>query len=105
MTCAFSIVVFATYEADLTTRMTVQEQESPFRSFSDIAQSNRHCVVVFAGGSDYQILKGADPNSALGQIYQQVSSDKEKFIIKPTDCPLACRINLFSSQLVRNIIV
>ena len=89
-TCIFGTVIFATYEADLTTRMTISLEPTIPKSFSDIATSNEYKVMTYAGGSSLQALRNAEDGSALRKIYEQVNSDREEFLFGVT-CDDQCR--------------
>ena len=80
--------------------MTLQEKESPLRSFSDIADSKQHFALAFVGGSDYETLESAAPESALGRIFSQVNSDREKFPMTPLVCQVPCRKSRLEPPLV-----
>ena len=92
ITSIFGILIFATYEADLTTRMTVQESATPLRSFSEIAESPDHNMFTYTGigGFYYNLLKAAKPGTGLSKVYSQVASNPEKWTTR-ADCDNACR--------------
>ena len=85
----FGIVIFATYEADLTTRMTVQESDVPLRSFGDIANSENHFITTYLGGAYHVMLSSAEPDTAFGKLYRQIQTDEKKYTFHP-DCELSC---------------
>ena len=86
MTCLFGIVIFATYEADLTTRMTVKQREFPLRSFQDVLEAGKK-LIVRTGTSQVSVLRNAKPGSTLNVMYE--SMEDWQFISDP-NCDNEC---------------
>ena len=93
VTCLFGIVIFRTYEADLTTRMTVQEVDIPLQSFMDIANSGKYSITTFLGGAYNVMMRSAEPGTAFGKLYRQIQTDEKKYTVHPT-CEQRCIWNL-----------
>ena len=83
----FGIVLFASYEADLTTKMTIQEQALPLRSFEDIYNSEDNKVVVRAQTAQWTMLKKAKEGSAMRRIFEGMG--EEQIVVDP-NCKNPC---------------
>ena len=93
-------MIFAVYEADLTTRMTVQDQNIAIRTFEDIANSE-HQVVALLGTSSYNLMKFSDPESPLKRIFATIEGNPDHEL--PPDCKVPCRnklLNVIISQIM-----
>ena len=60
MVCLFGVLLFAMYEADLTTRMTVQPRDNPLRSFEDIYRSEYQLIVIAASAQAALLKDGKE---------------------------------------------
>ena len=96
ITCIFGIVIFAVYEADLTTRMTVQDQNIAIRNFEDIANSE-HQVIALLGTSSYNLMKFSDDGTPLKRIFQTIQGNPDHEL--PPDCKVPCRNKLLNVSL------
>ena len=85
--CLFGLVLFATYEADLTTKMTIQEQALPLRSFEDIYNSEDNKVVVRAQTAQWTMLKKAKEGSAMRRIFEGLGEEQ---IVADPNCKNPC---------------
>ena len=93
VTYLFGSVIFATYVADLTTMMTVQEVDIPLQSFMDIANSEKYSITTFLGGAYHVMMRSAEPGTAFGKLYRQIQTDEKKYTVHPT-CEQRCIWNL-----------
>ena len=78
-------MIFASYEADLTTRMTVKDKPIQLGSFEDIHNSE-HKILVRPGNVQHDFLQKAKPGSSLNKIYK--SMEPSQLLHK--DCKNAC---------------
>ena len=85
MTCLFGIVIFASYEADLTTRMTIKQKAIPLRNFEDIYNSDKK-IVVRQGNVQHDILMNAEEGSSLNKIYMAMDDSQ----VLDLDCKSPC---------------
>lgn len=69
-TSLFGIVIFATYAADLTTRMTVKREEVSLRSFQEVFHSGRKLAAT--RGALSSLLESSREGSALQSLYQSM---------------------------------
>lgn len=86
VTCSFGIVMFATYEADLTTKMTVTQQATPLRSFTDVYNTGKK-LLVRKGTAQLAILRGAKEGQPLHKIYSTMDDSN---IITESSCEHLC---------------
>ena len=84
--CIFGIVIFAYYEADLTTKMTISQQDAPLRSFTDILNTGKK-LLVREGTTQLSIARNAKKGTALYNIYQNMD---ESNYIADAYCEYAC---------------
>ena len=71
VTCLFGIVIFAMYEADLTTRMTVKPTDVPLRSFTDVYNSGKK-LILRTGTAQVSLLRNANKGTGLNTIYKHI---------------------------------
>ena len=104
MTCLFGIVIFATYEADLTTRMTVKTGKGSLRSFLDIASSDYE-VIVAEGSSQLEMLQNSRPGHSIHEIYQRLKPGQILDITCNHHCKeemLKVYTGVYSNDLLKN---
>ena len=92
ITCFFGIVIFATYEADLTTRMTVKEQPLALRSFGDIADALDYQMITRPGTSYYNLLQAAKSDSPLNRIFKTIEGNSKNQLTLDCDDPCKNRV-------------
>ena len=63
----FSFVVFAYYNAVLTSLMTATPAEIPIRNFKDVSD-RKMSILVWKGSASLQRLKNAPEDSAMGKV-------------------------------------
>ena len=85
ITGLFGIVLFASYEADLTTRMTISAHELPLRNFEDVFNAQKR-MIVREGTAQLSYLKNAREGTSLNKIYK--SMDEDQFA--PNTCKYKC---------------
>ena len=71
---AMSIVVFAYYNADLTTNMTIAPKPVKIGSFQDVANSDL-IPRTWPNTNHYKILASGDSTSALGRLYGKLKAN------------------------------
>ena len=71
----FAIVIFATYTADLTTRMTVGQAANPIKSFKDIYDLGKK-LLINRGGAGETFLKNSPDGSYLSLIFNSMQEDQ-----------------------------
>ena len=100
-TCLFGIVIFASYEADLTTRMTVKEKPIQLKSFEDIYMHGNK-ILVRPGNVQYDFLQRAKPGSSLNKIFDSMEPKQ----LLEAGCGKTCltdkmEVNIFFTLLLQ----
>lgn len=69
------MVLFAAFEADVTTKMTVSLAPEPLRSFKNIHLSDFE-VTLQGGTSLYDTMENAEPGTIFNQIFSNIKAPK-----------------------------
>ena len=88
VTCLFGIVWFSTYEADLTTKMTVRDAPLSINSFEDVYQSDYKLMSV-SGTSYNNFLQLAKEGSTINKLWRQ--TDNDPGLLLQHDCTVQCK--------------
>ena len=91
MTSLFCIVIFAAFEADVTTKMTVSLAAEPLRSYEDIYLSD-YDVTVQSGTSLYDMMQDSDQKHILNRLFTKIQAPKRVDWFEG-DCEYACLEN------------
>ena len=82
------MVLWAYYNADLTTKMTIAPAPRTLRSFNDIGESE-YIARTWPKGLYYQMMRDADPDSPLGKTYVTLEKDRrftDDYMVCSYDC-------------------
>lgn len=89
---AMSIVVFAYYNADLTTNMTIAPKPAKIGSFEDVANAD-FIPRTWPNTNHYKILSSGNSSSALGRLFRKLK-DNEYFTSNYSFCYYQCMSDL-----------
>ena len=88
----FGIVIFAYYNADLTTNMTIAPSPLKINSFEDIANSD-FMVRTWPNMLFYNMLATENPDSSRGKVFKKLEENR-RFTDGYASCWFKCMANL-----------
>ena len=97
----YGIVMFAFFEADLTTQMTIQEQPLPLRSFKEIAASDYE-IIIREGTSYIAEWREAKDGSLFDRLLQKGRIIPKEQTMDITAMELKVRKKYFKSGIAEH---